>query len=173
MVACQERILSAGVYARLRGEPGPQASSGATGAAPPTIRQMICRSPLECLVGRSGEHLPPRRRGLPAVSARMTMEAMKPPRRAHTTISLFGNFGTHNLGNEYTLQAIIHNVHKYLPHAKVNCICTSPREVTASHQVPAFPISDRLVKAPAGEERRGGNGALAELIPPLPVPLPR
>jgi len=34
-----------------------------------------------------------------------------------TTISFFGNFGTQNLGNEYTLQAIIHNVHKYLPDA--------------------------------------------------------
>jgi len=39
-VACQERILPAGVYARLRGEHGPQRSVGATGAAPPTIRQM-------------------------------------------------------------------------------------------------------------------------------------
>src|SRR5207245_11597990 len=120
---------------------------GASGAGRPTILQMVCRSPLECSVGRSGERPRPGRRGLPAVAASMTMEAMKPPRRAHTTISLFGNFGTHTLGNEYTLQAIIHNVHKYLPHAKVNCICTSPREVTASHQVPAFPISDRLVKA--------------------------
>src|SRR2546428_11822802 len=97
---------------------------------------------------------------------------MKPPRRAHTTTSLFGNFGTHNLGSEYTLQAIIHNVHKYLPHAKVNCICTSPREVTASHQVPAFPISDRLVKAPAGEERRGGNGAVPAIIRRLFCRLP-
>ena len=39
----------------------------------------------------------------------MTMDAVKPPPRARTTVSLFGNFGTHNLGNEYTLQAIIHN----------------------------------------------------------------
>ena len=103
----------------------------------------------------------------------MTMDTVKPPRRARTTVSLFGNFGTHNLGNEYTLQAIIHNVHKYLPQAKVNCICTSPREVTASHEVPAFPISDRLVKAPAGEERRGGNGAVAKFIRRLLVRLPR
>src|SRR5438132_10323392 len=152
------------MYARLRGEHGPQAFSGATGAAPPTIRQMICRSPLECFVGRSGEDLPPRRRGLPAVSASMTMEAMKPPRRARTTVSLFGNFGTHNLGNEYTLQAIIHNVRKYLPQAAVNCICTSPREVTASYDVPAFPISDRLIKSPAGKEWHVLNGAVARFL---------
>ena len=103
----------------------------------------------------------------------MTMHAVKPPRRERTTVSLFGNFGTHNLGNEYTLQATIHNVHKYLPEAKVSCICTSPREVTASYEVPAFPISDRLVKASAGEKRRGGNGAVAKFFGRLLVRLPR
>jgi polysaccharide pyruvyl transferase WcaK-like protein len=63
-----------------------------------------------------------------------------------TTISFFGNFGTQNLGNEYTLQAIIHNVHKYLPTAKVNCICTDPEDASARHNIPASPISYRYDK---------------------------
>ena len=103
----------------------------------------------------------------------MTMEPVKPPRRARTTVSLFGNFGTHNLGNEYTLQAIIHNVRKYLPQAAVNCICTSPREVTASYDVPAFPISDRLIKSPAGKEWHVLNGAVARFLRRLFVRLPK
>jgi polysaccharide pyruvyl transferase WcaK-like protein len=119
--------------------------------APPTIRQMIGRA-------------------LARATYRRTIAAVKPPRRGRTTVSLFGNFGTHNLGNEYTLQAIIHNVRKYLPDAEVNCICTSPREVTASHKVPAFPISDRLVKSAAG--RRASGGAVAKFIRRLFLRLP-
>jgi polysaccharide pyruvyl transferase WcaK-like protein len=110
---------------------------------------------------------------LPAGTASMTLHVVKPPRRARATVSLFGNFGTHNLGNEYTLQATIHNVHKYLPQAEVSCICTSPREVTASHEVPAFPISDRLVKVSTGEERRGWKSAVAKFFRRLLVRLPR
>ncbi len=114
-----------------------------------------------------------RKGGLPAAPANMTLDAVKPPSPAHATVSLFGNFGNHNLGNEYTLQATIHNIHKYLPQAKVTCICTRPREVTASHEVPAFPISDRLIKASASEKRRGGNGVVAKLFRWLLVRLPR
>ena len=31
-----------------------------------------------------------------------------------STVNIFGNFGTQNLGNECTLQAVIHNVRQYL-----------------------------------------------------------
>jgi len=99
------------------------------------------------------------------------LDAVKPAPRARTTVSLFGNFGTHNLGNEYTLQAIIHNVRKHLPEADVSCICTSPGQVMASHDVPAFPISDRLVKSAPGNG--GGGGAVARLLRRLFVRLPR
>ena len=64
-----------------------------------------------------------------------------------TTISFFGNFGTQNFGNEYTLQAILHNVRKYLPDAKVNCICTDPRDVSIRHGMPAFLMSSRYARA--------------------------
>jgi polysaccharide pyruvyl transferase WcaK-like protein len=71
-----------------------------------------------------------------------------------TTISFFGNFGTQNLGNEYTLRAIIHNVRKYLPDAEVNCICTDPEDASARHNVPAFLISYRYDKDYRARMRR-------------------
>ena len=71
-----------------------------------------------------------------------------------TTVSFFGNFGTQNLGNEYTLQAIIHNVHKYLPDAQVNCICTNPEDASARHHIPAFLISYRYGKEHRSRIRR-------------------
>jgi polysaccharide pyruvyl transferase WcaK-like protein len=71
-----------------------------------------------------------------------------------TTISFFGNFGTQNLGNEYTLQAIIHNTHKYLPDAAVDCICTDPEDASARHGIPASPISYRYDKAYRSKLRR-------------------
>jgi polysaccharide pyruvyl transferase WcaK-like protein len=41
-------------------------------------------------------------------------------------IVLFGNFGTGNLGNDATLQAILHNLRQYFPKAVFSCICTDP-----------------------------------------------
>jgi polysaccharide pyruvyl transferase WcaK-like protein len=58
-------------------------------------------------------------------------------------ISLFGNFGTLNIGNECTLQAIILNIRKFLPEADINCICSIPEDVLARHGISAFPISLR------------------------------
>jgi polysaccharide pyruvyl transferase WcaK-like protein len=63
------------------------------------------------------------------------------------TITFLGNFGTHNLGNECTLQAILQNVRKYSPEAKVNCICTDPDDTAARHGIPAVPMSHRFGRA--------------------------
>jgi polysaccharide pyruvyl transferase WcaK-like protein len=56
-------------------------------------------------------------------------------------ITLFGNFGTQNLGNECTLQAITHNVHKYVPHAELHCICTDPHDTSRRHQISTSAMS--------------------------------
>jgi polysaccharide pyruvyl transferase WcaK-like protein len=53
-------------------------------------------------------------------------------------ITFLGNFGTQNLGNECTLQAIIHNTLKRLPDAKLQCLCTVPEDTVARHNIPAF-----------------------------------
>jgi polysaccharide pyruvyl transferase WcaK-like protein len=57
-------------------------------------------------------------------------------------LALFGMFGVGNLGNECTLQAMLHNVHRFLPDAQVCCICAGPDDTTLSYHVPAFPIRE-------------------------------
>ncbi len=89
-----------------------------------------------------------------------------------TTVSFFGNFGTHNLGNEYTLQAIIHNARRHLPGASVNCICSNPQEASAEHDVPAFPISPRLAPAPPLTAQRARNVPIVRFLRRLFVRLP-
>lgn len=69
-------------------------------------------------------------------------------------ITFFGNFGTRNLGNECTLQAIIENARRYLPNASLNCICTKPEDTSQMHGIPAFPISSRFGRAVAPSLRR-------------------
>jgi polysaccharide pyruvyl transferase WcaK-like protein len=88
-----------------------------------------------------------------------------------TTISFFGNFGTQNLGNEYTLQAILHNARKYLPDADLNCICTDPEDASARHHIPAFLMSYRYAKEYTSKARRGGP--IIRLLRRLLVRLPR
>jgi polysaccharide pyruvyl transferase WcaK-like protein len=55
-------------------------------------------------------------------------------------IAFFGNFGTGNIGNECTLQAMIHNVRQLLPAAELSCICTEPATTAAEHALRSFPI---------------------------------
>jgi len=52
-------------------------------------------------------------------------------------VSIFGNFGTVNVGNECTLQAVIYNVHKFVAGGEINCICSNPRDVMVRHNIPA------------------------------------
>ena len=70
------------------------------------------------------------------------------------TIALFGNFGTRNLGNECTLQAVIHNIHRHAPGVGVTCICSNPDEVTATYGISALPMYSRPRRRSAAP--RGG-----------------
>ena len=58
-------------------------------------------------------------------------------------IALFGNFGAGNLGNECTLQAMIHNLRRFVPQVEIICVCTVPDETAASCNIPAFPVRER------------------------------
>ncbi len=79
-------------------------------------------------------------------------------------IAFFGNFGTQNLGNECTLQAIVHNVTARLPHADVFVICSEPAVTEQTHRVPSVPM-----RASYGSElradaaHRSGNEVIARL----------
>src|SRR5258705_4265425 len=55
-------------------------------------------------------------------------------------IAFFGNFGSHNLGNECTLQAVLDNTSRRLPGVRVSCICSDPQDVAVRHRIPAIPI---------------------------------
>lgn len=59
------------------------------------------------------------------------------------TIALFGIFGVQNIGNECTLQAMLHNVRQRLPDAEIYSICYEPQDTTRRHQVTALPIRSR------------------------------
>jgi len=86
------------------------------------------------------------------------------------TITFFGNFGTQNLGNEYTLKAILQNLRKLLPGARVNCICPDPQDATARYEIPAFRMSYRHAK---GSRSRGARSSRAiSLLRRLFVRLP-
>lgn len=53
-------------------------------------------------------------------------------------IAFYGNFGSGNLGNECTLQTTIEHVRRYVPDARMLCICTVPEDVLTRHQIPAI-----------------------------------
>jgi polysaccharide pyruvyl transferase WcaK-like protein len=57
-------------------------------------------------------------------------------------IVLFGAFGSGNLGNECTLQALLYHIRQSVPRAEVNCICTGPEETTATYKIPASLIKE-------------------------------
>jgi polysaccharide pyruvyl transferase WcaK-like protein len=82
-------------------------------------------------------------------------------------IALFGNFGTGNLGNEATLQAMIYNLRRYLPNAELACICPRPEKTASAFNISAVPTRAPFPKlfsvsseddGPAG----GSNGSVSE-----------
>jgi polysaccharide pyruvyl transferase WcaK-like protein len=68
-------------------------------------------------------------------------------------IALFGHFDATNLGNESTLQAILHHLRCYQPDAEVTCISTGSEAIGARHQIEAIPISKNLVKSWSPQSR--------------------
>lgn len=87
-------------------------------------------------------------------------------------ISLFGNFGRQNLGNECTLQAMIHNVHKYLPNREINCVCIDPKDVSARYNIPGFPMSDRYAKRLDSRVWSGQRNVLRRLVRRVLIRIP-
>src|SRR5262249_30055500 len=74
-------------------------------------------------------------------------KAMKPAK-----ISLYGNFGAGNLGNECTLQAVIEQILRRQPDAQLLCFCTNPQDVQTRHNIAAFPSDavDRVAPTRSG-----------------------
>ena len=62
------------------------------------------------------------------------------PDATRQRIALFGNFGTGNLGNEATLQAMVHNLRRHMPDAEISCICPEPENTASTYNISAIPI---------------------------------
>lgn len=57
-------------------------------------------------------------------------------------IALFGAFGVGNLGNECTLQALLHNIRTYVPDAEISCICPGPEATRSDYKIPSSLIKE-------------------------------
>jgi polysaccharide pyruvyl transferase WcaK-like protein len=71
-------------------------------------------------------------------------------RRSH--IVLYGNFGVGNLGNDSSLEAMLHAIKRYRPEASVICVCHGPHGVEERYGIPTQPvdISAARLRQPAG-----------------------
>jgi polysaccharide pyruvyl transferase WcaK-like protein len=57
-----------------------------------------------------------------------------------TKIALFGIFGIQNIGNEYTLEAMLYNVRLRVPDAEVYGVCYEPEDTQRLHKLPAVRV---------------------------------
>jgi polysaccharide pyruvyl transferase WcaK-like protein len=87
-------------------------------------------------------------------------------------VAFYGLFGQKNWGNECTLQAIIYNVRRYLPHAELRCICTDPDDTSGRYNIPSFPISNRYARGYPKESPQRSS-ALVRLLQKALLGAPR
>jgi polysaccharide pyruvyl transferase WcaK-like protein len=79
-------------------------------------------------------------------------------------IALFGNFGSGNLGNEATLQAMLYNLRRHLPNAEIKCICPEPENTALQYNISAVPIRApfpiwKLVGVSNNDDEPGGGSS--------------
>lgn len=79
-------------------------------------------------------------------------------------IALFGTFGTGNLGNECTLQAMLFNIRRRVPSAQVTCICASPEETASTYGIRTLAIREMPL--------RGTNNRAWRLLRKICVGIP-
>lgn len=94
------------------------------------------------------------------------------------SIAFLGWFGAGNLGNECTLQAMIHHCRSAWPEAVLRCICVVPEDVEARHGIAAIPINEIPLHPAVGTPRPRSRsmakrvvGKLKTLVGRLPVEL--
>jgi polysaccharide pyruvyl transferase WcaK-like protein len=79
-------------------------------------------------------------------------------------IALFGTFGTGNLGNECTLQAMLVNIRRRVPDAQVSCICAGPEETASTYGIRTLAIREMPL--------RGTNNRAWRLLRKISVGIP-
>jgi polysaccharide pyruvyl transferase WcaK-like protein len=92
---------------------------------------------------------------------------LSPTKVEHPKIAFFGIFGVENLGNECTLQAILHNAREWLPGGTFYGISYQPEDTSRRHKVAAVPIPARYDQSRASRApvpRSGGLGRLLRVV---------
>ena len=84
-------------------------------------------------------------------------------------VSLFGNFGVANLGNDATLLVVVSRLRLLFPDGELCCICTAPENVAATHELEAVPHTRRGVRIwdrslRLGERLRTASAGLSEEV---------
>jgi len=57
-------------------------------------------------------------------------------------IILYGHFGSGNIGNDSSLEAMLHHIRKYQPTLEVICICDGPQVIGDSFGIKTLPIDE-------------------------------
>jgi polysaccharide pyruvyl transferase WcaK-like protein len=78
-------------------------------------------------------------------------------------VCFYGVFGVQNLGNECTLQAILHNLRERLPNADVHAICYRPEDTIRRHNIPAVAICSES-RTGTGVQRSGRLRRLTRIL---------
>ena len=74
--------------------------------------------------------------------------ALREPR-----IILYGHFGSGNIGNDSSLEAMLHHIKKYQPTLEVICICDGPQMIGDSFGIKTLPIDE----SHSGSDDKSGN----------------
>jgi polysaccharide pyruvyl transferase WcaK-like protein len=62
-------------------------------------------------------------------------------------VALFGNFGSTNLGNEASLQAMLYHLRRFRTESEIVCICPNPGQASRMHHVRAVPIAGTWIRS--------------------------
>jgi polysaccharide pyruvyl transferase WcaK-like protein len=89
-----------------------------------------------------------------------------------TTLAFLGNFGTSNLGNEFTLRAVLQGARQHLPGARLHCVCPDPVQAARTHAVSASRMSYRNDPAFAARGASRHRHPLARFLRRLFLRLP-
>src|SRR5947209_560608 len=87
-------------------------------------------------------------------------------------ITFYGNFGTQNLGNECTLQAVIHNIQNRSPRAEFKCLCTIPEDTARRHNISAFRSYGEYPEWLSAKARSGHDAPVPRLLRILLLRIP-
>jgi polysaccharide pyruvyl transferase WcaK-like protein len=88
-------------------------------------------------------------------------------------ICVLGPFGQGNLGNECTLQALLHHVRRYFPSGELLCICSEPSDTSTRHNIPSVLMSRRNIRNGAPNAARPTGSRMVRWLRRARTAIPR